>query len=96
MAAYKEQEDVPTPLGRLLIEVTPPNEYGRKTFTHLATLVPVSRTALQKWLDNQRVPARRVARLVEIGKMRGPGKQKAKTSRVRQSDFDDFVYNFPD
>jgi hypothetical protein len=92
MVAYNKPEDAPTELGKLLLKAVPPNKEGRKTFEHLAKLLKVSRIALQKWKVNDRVPAARVKRLVEIGAIG----QSGGSSRVSVKDFEKFVYNFPD
>lgn len=83
MAKYPTPEDAETPLGQLLLRITPENEYGNRTFTHLATLIPISRNAICKWLSKQRVPAPRVKRLVEIS-----------GGSATVKDFEPFVYNY--
>ena len=83
MPTIPTPEDADSPLGKLLLKIVPENAEGNKTFTHLATLVPVSRNAICKWLVNQRVPAPRVKRLVEIA-----------DGSASVSDFEPFVYNY--
>jgi len=76
-------EDADSHLGKLLLNIVPPNEVGNKTFTHLAELAGVSRNAVCKWLKNQRVPAPRVNKLIEISE-----------GRATMKDFEPFVYNY--
>lgn len=95
MVAFKNPDDAPTPLARLLLKTVPPNEHGRKTIVHLSELIPMTRMGVTKWIAQQRVPADKVDRLVEIGRMDGEGGE-LKRGRVSRSDFEPFVYNFPD
>lgn len=93
MPSYEKPEDAVTPLGTLLLRVVPENKHGRKTFTHLAKLIPITRYGLQKWMEDQRVPPKRVARLVEISALDSEGK-KIDKPRAAVEDFHEYVFNF--
>ena len=94
MVAFNSPEEAPTELGRLLLTTVPENEFGRKTLTHLASLIPMTRMGVTKWVSQQRVPADKVDRLVEIGQMDSGGNL-CEQGRVSRADFEPFVYNFP-
>lgn len=91
MPIYHKPEDAENPLTTLLLRAVPENDRGNKTITHLAELYPLKRYSIQKWIDAKRVPARRVDRLVEIGRMGVPDGQ---PGRVSRADFEPFVYNY--
>ncbi len=89
MPTYMTPEDAENGLTVLLLRAVPENQHGHKTIDHLATLWPISRHSIHKWLRKGRIPPNRVLRVVEIGKL---GEPKGSPGRVRQSDFDPFVY----
>ena len=83
MPLIESPEDAASALGRLLLQVVPPDARGHKTFTHLAREMGVSRNAVCKWLTNQRVPAPRVKSLVTLS-----------NGAVTVKEFEPFVYNY--
>lgn len=81
MPTFAKPEDANDPLTVLLLTAVPENEFGNKTLEHLATLLSVSRYSVYKWIKRQRIRPSRVMQVVKIGE-----------GRVKQSDFDPFVY----
>lgn len=91
MPIYATPEDAQDDLSKLLLKTVPENKHGRKTITRLAELYPLKRYSIQKWIAQQRVPASRVDRLVEIGRI---GVPEGEPGRVSRKDFEPFVYNY--
>ena len=89
MPIYNETNAPEGGLHRLLLRAVPPNELGNKTISHLATLIPVRRWSVNKWLDSGKIPANRAMRIVEIGKI---GVPVGDAGRVSIEDFHPFVY----
>jgi hypothetical protein len=89
MPVFTNPEDADNDLARLMLRAVPENEHGNKTLTHLASLIPVRRWSLQKWIMKQKLPPERAARIVEIGKI---GVPKGKPGRVTLEEFHPFVY----
>lgn len=69
---YTHKPEQGSPLKAVLLTAVPTNREGNKTISHLATLLPCRRTALQLWLDKQKIPPRRVNRLLEIAAIPDP------------------------
>lgn len=90
MVTFNSPEDADTELRTLLLKCVPENARGRKTLTHLAALIPISRSALHKIISKQRIPAYRVDRLMEIGQI---GESDGR-GRVKRADFEKFVFNY--
>ena len=89
MPIYNETNEPEDGLHRLLLRAVPPNDLGNKTITHLATLIPVRRWSVNKWLESGKIPANRAMRIVEIGKLGEPfGSQ----GRVNIEEFHPYVY----
>lgn len=88
MPTYSLPENAPNDLHRLLLKCVPPNEHGNKTISHLATIYPLRRWSINKWLRDGRIPANRVKRLIEISAIEAPdGKP-----RATLEEFHPFVY----
>lgn len=88
MPIYAQPENAPNDLHRLLLKCVPPNDLGNRTIAHLATIYPLRRWSINKWLRDQRIPANRVKRLIEISAIGEPdGKP-----RVSLEEFHPFVY----
>lgn len=88
MPTYNHPWEAPTELHRLLLRCVPPNTRGEQTISDLAKLFPLSRWSINKWIKHQKVPAERVPRLIEIGKIDSTDP----FGRVRIEDFHRFVY----
>ena len=98
MPVFRNPEDAPTELQRLLLRAVPENKFGNKTIDFLAELIPVNRWSVRKWITNDRIPPERVLRIVEISKITGFTKKGkpivGSEARVTRQEFDPFVYNF--
>ena len=96
MPTFNDPSEAESKLTQLMLRAVPPNAHGNKTVTHLAKLMKVSRAAIYKWVDTDRIPPERVVQIVEIGRITGyntKGKPiYGEQSRVDRSEFDDFVY----
>lgn len=89
MPTYRQPDDAPNDLHRLLLRCVPKNEHGNKTIAHLAEVFPLRRWSVNKWIREGKIPANRVKRLIEISAI---GAEDGKP-RVELSEFHQFVYN---
>lgn len=90
MPTYHDPQDAENPLTQLILRAVPENELGNKTLDHARELLGVSRTAMRKWLNNQKVPPNRATALVEMGRI---GVSKGAPGRVSIEDLHPFVYS---
>ena len=81
MPVYKNHEDAPNELQKLLLFAVPPSPHGHKSINHLAKLMKLNRWAIQKWIINQSIPPKRAAQVVDLSE-----------GRVSLGDFSRFVY----
>lgn len=95
MPTFNKPEDADNGLQVLLLRAVPKNKHGNKTLTELARLMHLSRWALQKWINNEKVSPERVKQILDISQIVGwnddgePIKGKA---RVKIEDFHQYVY----
>jgi len=89
MPTYNDPEDAQNPLTQLILKAVPENDLGNKTLDNARELLGVSRTAMRKWLNNQRVPPNRAKQIVNMGLL---GEPKDSPGRVSLADFHRFVY----
>lgn len=98
MPTFTDPSDASDPLTQLMLRAVPPNEHGSKTVTHLAKLMKLTRAALYKWIDHQKLPPERVMQIVEISRITGydeSGEAILDEPRVNRSEFDEFVFKAP-
>jgi hypothetical protein len=81
MPAFKSPTEANDKLTKLMLKAVPKNELGRKTLTHLAQLIGVSKWGLRKWINAQKIPPERAMDIVRISE-----------GRVKIEDFHEFVY----
>ena len=81
MPLYAKPEDAESGLQVLLLRAVPKNKRGNKTMLELSRLLGVSKWAIRKWVNADKIPPNRVAKIVEMSK-----------GRVKQKDFDVYVY----
>jgi hypothetical protein len=81
MPTYKKPEDADSELHMLLLRAVPENPLGNKTLNHLARTIKVTKWAIRKWINQERIPPTRVVQVVGISE-----------GRVTSKDFDRFVY----
>lgn len=81
MPVYKNPDDAPTDLQKLLLTAVPVNTHGNKSIIHLAKMLGVSRWAVQKWIGNNKITPNRAVQIVELSE-----------GRVSLSDFSRYVY----
>jgi len=81
MPTYNSPDDVENGLHRLLLLAVPENEHGNKTLNHLAHLMTLSKWAIRKWINNEKIPPERAMQVVELSE-----------GRVTLADFHDYVY----
>lgn len=95
MPTFNDPSEANDPLTQLMLRAVPENEHGSKTVTHLAKLMKLTRAALYKWIDQQKLPPERVMQIVEISRIIGcdeAGKPILGKARVNREEFDEFVY----
>lgn len=81
MPLYDKPEDAESPLQVLLLRAVPKNQHGHKTMLELSRILGVSKWAIRKWVNAEKIPPNRVVEIVRLSK-----------GRVKQKDFDEFVY----
>lgn len=95
MPTYKKPQDAEHPLQVLLLRAVPENQYGNKTLTELARLCHVSKQAMRKWINNEKLRPERAKQIVEISQITGydeAGKPIRGKARVNLEDFHPYVY----
>lgn len=83
MPTYNSPDDADNDLHKLLLTAVPENKHGNKTLNHLAEKLSVTKWAIRKWINNERIPPERVMQVVDLAE-----------GRVSISDFERFVYKF--
>lgn len=81
MPTYQKPEDATSELHQLLLRAVPVNSHGNKTLNHLAKTLKVTKWAIRKWINNDRISPTRAMQIVGIAE-----------GRVSLKDFDRFVY----
>lgn len=81
MPVFHDPEDAPNDLQKLLLKAVPVNEHGYKSILHLSKLLKLSRWAVQKWINKQKIPPGRAAQVVDLSE-----------GRVSLGDFSRFIY----
>jgi hypothetical protein len=81
MPVYKNIEDAPSDLQRLLLLAVPENELGHKSITHLADILSLNRWSVNKWIINGRISPARAMQVVNISE-----------GRVSLADFSRFIF----
>ena len=81
MPTYANPEDGQNGLHVLLLRAVPENEHGNKTLMELSRIIRVSKWGIRKWINNEKIPPERAMQIVGISE-----------GRVKQSDFDPYVY----
>lgn len=81
MPTFRNPEDAPDKLTKLLLHAAPKNKRGHKTLSHLAELIGVSNWGMRKWIIAQKIPPDRAMSIVDVSE-----------GRVAIQDFHDFVY----
>ncbi len=95
MPTYEKPEDAGNALQVLLLKAVPENAYGNKTLNHLAKLMHLSKWAIRKWINNEKIPPERAKQVVEISRIVGYDDKKKPIlgdPRVSLDDFHEFVY----
>jgi len=95
MPTYKKPSDAASKLHQLLLTAVPPNKHGNKTLTELARLTKLSKWAIRKWINNEKLSPERAMQIVNISKITGydvDGKPILGMARVKLIDFHEFVY----
>lgn len=95
MPTYDRPEDAESELHQLLLTAVPENDHGNKTLNNLAKVMSLSKWAIRKWINNNKIPPERAKQIVEISKIQGydeDGKPIVGEARVELTDFHKFVY----
>lgn len=95
MPTFNDPSEANDPLTKLMLRAVPPNEHGSRTVTHLAKLMKLTRAALYKWIDQQKLPPERVVQIVSISEIESfddKGQPILGEARVAREEFDEFVY----
>ena len=69
------------PIHDLLLSCSPNDEKGEKSITTLAKALELTHTAIYKWIENNKIPAKWAQRMVELS-----------NGAVTLDDFHKFVY----
>lgn len=81
MPTYQKPEDASNALHTLLLKAVPENEHGNKTLAELARIIRVSRWAIRKWINKEKIPPERAQQIVNLSE-----------GRVKLEDFHPYVY----
>jgi len=81
MPTYKKPEDAESDLHTLLLIAVPENQHGNKTLTELARLTHLSKWAIRKWINNDKISPERAQQIVKLS-----------GGRVKIEDFHRYVY----
>lgn len=81
MPTYESPDEVSNGLHRLLLLAVPENSLGNKTLNHLAELMTISKWAIRKWINAEKIPPERAVQVVELSE-----------GRVSLEDFHEYVY----
>ena len=95
MPTFNSVEDANDPLTKLLLKAAPPNEDGKPTLTGLCKELKITRWAMYKWINNQKIPPARVVQIVKVsalGRIGEDGKREVGEPRVKREEFDQYVY----
>ncbi len=90
MPVFREPNEGPTALHRLLLRLAPTNKHGQfPSLLKLSKVVGYHRSAMYLWLAQQKVTPEVAQRLIDYDKTR-PESERAGVTRA---DFEPFVYN---
>lgn len=90
MPTFYKPEDATDDLTRLILKAVPENERGNKTLNHACKILKVTKWAMRKWINAQKISPERAMQIVEMGRI--GVKRKKDPGRVSLEELHPFVY----